>query len=367
MTRDELREKIAAEAARLMLRGKEQDFSAARKRAARWLKRRRLHRDEVPSNQEIQVQLYALSGLMASETDPMQRAQLRHWVCQLLTVLEPSPAAWIDTITAAQIAAGTELQVEVCGDRSEIQARLNEAGFSARPVWLADSAGDLPGRILWRLRVAGQFPCEILGVDSISTTGTDGRILTLADVREQLQSEPAAAYEPADDEHPDAFAVFEMLLAPLARVQWPASAHPEGDALYHSLQVFELGRREHPYDEEFLLACLLHDVGYGINPRHPVLAAVDALGSLITERTRFLIEQRPVASRYLLTGDCPRSLRKHPDFDDLVLLARCDRDGRVPGETVCDLDEALSYLAGLDTAWDDEVDGDPDDIATEDF
>ena len=37
--------------------------------------------------------------------------------------------------------------------------------------------------------------------------------------------------------------------------------HPEGDALYHSLQVFDLACEESPYDEDFLLAALLHDVG----------------------------------------------------------------------------------------------------------
>ena len=57
-----------------------------------------------------------------------------------------------------------------------------------------------------------------------------------------------------------------MLLQPLEGVKQSPKHHPEGDALYHSLQVFELARDERPYDEEFLLAALLHDVGKAIDP-----------------------------------------------------------------------------------------------------
>ena len=44
--------------------------------------------------------------------------------------------------------------------------------------------------------------------------------------------------------------------------------HPKGDALYHSLQVYDLACDEMPYDEEFLLAALLHDVGKGLTQPH---------------------------------------------------------------------------------------------------
>ena len=53
--------------------------------------------------------------------------------------------------------------------------------------------------------------------------------------------------------------------------------------------MFELARDRRPYDEEFLLAALLHDVGKGLDPHDHVEAGLSALDGLITERTRFFI------------------------------------------------------------------------------
>ena len=77
------------------------------------------------------------------------------------------------------------------------------------------------------------------------------------------------------------------------------------------------------------------------------------IACLVTDRTLLLIEHRSTALDFLTTGRIPRSLRRSEHFDDLVHLARCDRDGRVPGAEVSELDEALDYIAGLDSAWDD--------------
>ena len=358
-----LREQIAAEAARLMLRGKEQDFAAARKRAARWLKRKRIRREEMPSNAEIQVQLYALSGVMAAERDPATLIQMRRFALQLADLLAEFHPRCGGAITGGSVVTGAEIVLEVCGDADEVKSRLRAAGFpigerrGVSPTCTADEhVGLTPRRspdVVLRLKQT--FPVEVRIHSTSSPTSSEMPGFSPDELRQLVAAAPADDFTFPTDEHPEAFDVFRMLLEPLARVRLDPLNHPEGDALYHSLQVFEHGRHARPYDEEFLLACLLHEVGRAINPRHPVLSGLDALGTLITERTRYLIEQRPVAAIYLRTGECPRSLKKSEHFEDVLLLARCDREGRVPGAQVGTLDEALDYIAGLESEWDDET------------
>ncbi|HYV34221.1 MAG TPA: HD domain-containing protein, partial [Gemmataceae bacterium] len=144
---------------------------------------------------------------------------------------------------------------------------------------------------------------------------------------------------------------YRMLLLPLENVRQSAAYHPEGDVLYHLLQVFELAREHRAYDEEFLLAALLHDIGKGIDPGNHVEAALSALDGLITERTKFFIEHHMNAHDYRagkLGARFKRVLEASPDFDDLMLLRRLDDEGRVPGAIVGTVDEALDYLKELE-------------------
>jgi HD domain-containing protein len=184
-----------------------------------------------------------------------------------------------------------------------------------------------------------------------------------SEVREQLlslarsRSGPSyvSADQPAlDDEDPpelaamadhlDRFAIYRMRLLPLESVKQNPKSHPEGDALYHSLQVFELAREARPYDEEFLLAALLHEVGKAVDPQDHVAAAVESLRGTLTERTAWLI-----AHQMDPPGPRSRQAIETPEYlDDLELLRDLDEAGRVPGAHVGTIDEALDYLRGLE-------------------
>jgi hypothetical protein len=167
---------------------------------------------------------------------------------------------------------------------------------------------------------------------------------------QEAEPEPGeSAYTMAD--HLDRFAIYKMRLEPLESVKQNPKYHPEGDALFHSLQVFHLAREARPYDEEFLLAALLHDVGKAIDPMDHVTAAVEALRGAVTARTLWLIEHhmdlisgrdRPLASRLKRALDSPEHL------EDLELLRDLDDAGRVPGQPVDSVDEVLEYLKALE-------------------
>lgn len=141
------------------------------------------------------------------------------------------------------------------------------------------------------------------------------------------------------------------LLQPLDRVRLPRDTHPEGDLLYHSLQVFELAKQARPWDEDFLLAAILHDVGKGIDPYDATAATVTAIQNFVSERTLWFIENLPTqhcASEGTIGARARRRIAEHEDGEELRLLAECDSDGRVPGRIVCTLEAAILFLTKLD-------------------
>lgn len=178
---------------------------------------------------------------------------------------------------------------------------------------------------------------------------------TNREIREQVQvllaAEGGQEHErmlPAT--HLDRFQYFAILLAPLEEVKQDPEKHPEGDVLYHSLQVFELARDRLPYDEEFLLAALLHDVGKAIDRRNHIEAGLQALEGFISPRTSWLIEHHTEANN-LRKGDIGvrtrRRLEASEDFEELMLLSECDQEGRCRGVRVSDVEEALEFIQAL--------------------
>lgn len=183
-----------------------------------------------------------------------------------------------------------------------------------------------------------------------------------SEVREQVleliqtpEGEPSLDTQPQPAEgesierlgdHVDRFLLYKLRLAALEGIKLDPKTHPEGDALYHSLQVFDRARDLRPYDEEFLLAALLHDIGRSINPADRI-AAVELVHGSVTERTLWLIAHQKISAD--LTAKSPTPPAEFPEWlDDLNALREADLAGRVPGAVVGTVDEALDYLKGIE-------------------
>lgn len=158
----------------------------------------------------------------------------------------------------------------------------------------------------------------------------------------------------------DRFDAIGAVMAVLATVRQDPARCPEGDALEHSLQVFDIVHRERPFDEELLTAALVHDVGLAIDRDHPVAAAIEAVGDLITPRTKWLVESLEAARGHVgrtLGHRARRRLESHPDFLDVLLLAEADLRAHVRGYPAPTLDEAIGILRELDGEDGAEADG----------
>ena len=151
------------------------------------------------------------------------------------------------------------------------------------------------------------------------------------------------------------------LLQDLDGIQQSARYHPEGDALFHSLQVFELARRQST-DRVMWAAALFHDVGKAIDgPLHDAIGA-DLLEGLLAPRAVWLVRHH-----LDLLKDARATRRRYHGTQalrDLELLRRWDLSGRDPNARVVSLEGALDQLfdgaASIEVTNDRDGSFDPD-------
>jgi hypothetical protein len=134
--------------------------------------------------------------------------------------------------------------------------------------------------------------------------------------------------------------LLDLLLA-LDGVSQDPRWHPEGDALYHSLQAFDLARRD-TADRALWAAALLHDVGKALGSGDHAETGADLLEGFVTPRVIWLVRHHldllhaPAATK--------RRLRGTPVLADIQRLRRWDVGGRSPRASVISPDSALAIL-----------------------
>lgn len=134
--------------------------------------------------------------------------------------------------------------------------------------------------------------------------------------------------------------LYDLLLA-LDGVRQDPRHHPEGDALYHSLQVFDLARRA-TCDRALWAAALLHDVGKAIDAPHHDEVGADLIDGLLAPRVIWLVRHHLC----LLRAPRPtrQRLRGGTALADLERLRRFDLGGRRRDACVLSIADALSIL-----------------------
>jgi len=355
-----IRRQIAFLAAQLMYQRLETEYFTAKRKAARQLGvEYRFRPADLPSNREIRDQIQAMARMQEGEKRLDHLRDMRIEALRLMRKLTRFRPRLIGSVWTGHVRHGSDIDIHLfCDSLSLVTNTLDELGlpYEVQRKRIVKHAEE---RLFTHIHIDERYPYELTlypedkahYVFKSSITGQAIERASIAELEAFLRAEDPEIdldqeVERVED-HVDRFEVYRLLLLPLEGVKQSPKYHPEGDALYHSLQVFELAREERAYDEEFLLAALLHDVGKAIDPSDHVLAGLQALEGTITERTESLIAHHMDAHAYrqgTLGGRKRARLQQSEHFEDLMLLRQCDVRGRQPGAIVCELTEALDFL-----------------------
>jgi hypothetical protein len=370
MADERIRKQIALLAARLMYDRSESEYFTAKRKAARQLGvEYRFRPKDLPSNAEIRDQIQALAGFYEGDRRRDNLRDMRVEAYRMMRLLSAFRPRLIGSVWTGHVRQGSDIDIHVFSNTTSAVTAVLDENRLPYEVERKRVIKRHEERVFTHIHARGRFDVELTlyDVDKVNypfKSSITGRLIeraTLPELEAFLRQEYPeidleAEIESAPEEASDAgygeerFEQYRLLLRPLERVKQNPTYHPEGDALYHSLQVFELMRGRVPYDEEMLLAALLHDVGKAIDPSDHVEAGLAALEGHVTPRTEFLIRHHMDAHLYregTLGHRARERLRASEHFDDLMVLQECDHAGRSRGMHVCELDAALHYIRSL--------------------
>jgi predicted nucleotidyltransferase len=358
-----LRRAIAFEAARLMYDRIESEYFTAKRKAAQRVCRGSVKPTDLPSNAEIRDLIQVFARTQEGEQRTVNLKDMRLHALRLMRLLCRFRPRLIGSVMTGHVRKGSDIDLHLFSDHIEpVTSLLDEEGLQY-DVERKHIEKHGEARVFTHIHVFDSFNFELTvyaedKAHYVFKSSITGKAIERASTRElegliarehpEVQIEDAIAEQ---EEAVDPYQLFRLLLLPLETVKQNPKWHPEGDVLYHLLQVFELARDERPWDEEFLLAALLHDVGKGLDPYDHVAAGLQALDGLITPRTAWLIENHMLAQEYKAgtLGHRQRvKLEASDDFEDLLLLRELDDRGRVSGASVGTVDEALDFLRELE-------------------
>jgi predicted HD phosphohydrolase len=349
-----------------MYEREETEYYRAKQKAARKLQRGWVKPADLPSNAEIRDEILKMAVMIEGEDRTANLFAMRLAALSLMIKLQRFRPRIIGSVLTGHVRTGSDIDLHLFSN--SVQSLVAELEFHNLVGHVTQKRVRKDGQetVYRHIHLYDRFPFELTvypesKLSYAFKSSITGKAIERASIP-QFREFLARQYPDRDidaelnrvDQSVDRFQLYESLLLPLENVQQHRAYHPEGDVLYHSLQVFDLACNRLPYDEEFLLAALLHDVGKGIDPTLHVQSGLQALTGYITERTQWLIANHMLAQKILdntIGSRKHRSLQTNESYEELVMLAECDRDGRQPGVPTSSLDDALDYIRDLATTY----------------
>src|SRR5260370_15587471 len=289
MANVKLRQAIALEAARLMYERTESEYYTAKRKAAKRLCRQSVKPEDLPSNAEIRDQIQVFARIHEGEKRTEHLREMRLEALRLMRLLRAFRPRLIGSVMTGHVRKGSDIDIHVFSDSANLVTNLLENEGYQFDVERKQIVKFEEARVFTHIHIYDRFNFELTVyaedkahyVFKSSITGKAIERASIRELEELLQQEYPDINLDLELESKgntvDPYQLYRMLLLPLESVQQSPKYHPEGDVLYHTLQVFELAKEHRPYDEEFLLAALLHDVGKGIDPYDHVAAGLSAL------------------------------------------------------------------------------------------
>src|SRR5262249_14068345 len=266
MDRSKLRRQIAWEAARLMYSREVSEYYTAKKKAARLICKGWVKPADLPSNVEIRDQIQMMARLFEGTARADNLLAMRLAALAMMRRLAPFRPRLIGSVLTGHVRQGSDIDLHVFSDTTEAVSHVLDQDGLDYTVERKQVRKHGEERMFTHLHLVDRFPFELTMyaadqahfVFKSSITGKPIERASIAELEQFLAREyPDVDLAAAEDEAAkqiDRFQLFESLLLPLENVKGPLDYHPEGDMLYHSLQVFDHARDELAHDEEFLTA-----------------------------------------------------------------------------------------------------------------
>ena len=361
-----LRRAIAHEAARLLYFREESEYYRAKQKAARRLCHGWVKPNELPSNAEIRdaVQSFARLHEGQARLDALQ--DMRLTALRMMLRLERFHPRIIGSVFTGHVRRGSDIDLHVFSDSIEAVAASLDVDMIPYDIERKQVRKSGEHHVYIHIHVKEKYPIELTVYPTSlrsynfrsSVTGKPIEKASIPEFKSFLQKEypniPLMERLEEMANEVDPYTIYFGLLLPLENVTQHPLYHPEGDVLYHSLQVFDMAYDLLPYDEEFLAAALLHDIGKGIDAANHVEAGLEALEGAITTRTAWLIAHH-MDAHLIHNGTIGsrhhRRLRESESYEELLMLGECDRAGRARGVETSTLEEAIDILRQLGSEW----------------